>query len=143
MEHEIEMFGRQRGRLDERILTLMDEIETTTTEVARLREERDAAQAAWEKQVAHYKREAARIQAELSRLVPERQAVAGTIEPRTLQRYEELRRRSGNLAATRIREGICGACRVNIQAAVLRQVREGERYVFCDNCGRFLFAPME
>src|SRR5207244_3162687 len=90
MEHEIEMFGRQRGRLDEQILTLMDEIETTTAEVARLREERDAAQSAWEKQVAHFKRESARIQGELGRLVPERQAVAGTIEPRTLQRYEDL-----------------------------------------------------
>src|SRR5947209_11140796 len=57
MEQEIEMFGRQRGRLDERILVLMDEIETTTADVERLTGERDAARQAWEEQVAHCKRE--------------------------------------------------------------------------------------
>src|SRR5438128_1871815 len=54
MEQEIEMFGRQRGRLDERILLLMDEIETTTAEVERMQAERDAANTAWERQADHY-----------------------------------------------------------------------------------------
>src|SRR5690242_16149126 len=41
MEHEIEMFGRQRGRLDERILTLMDDIQATQVELMRLVEDRE------------------------------------------------------------------------------------------------------
>ena len=63
MEQEIEMFGRQRGRLDERILVLMEEIETTTAEAERLTRERDAARQAWEEQVANYKRDLSRINA--------------------------------------------------------------------------------
>src|SRR5438105_1097610 len=60
MEQEIEMFGRQRGRLDERILGLMEEIETTTAEVERLTRERDAAKQAWEEQVDQSRRALAR-----------------------------------------------------------------------------------
>jgi predicted nucleic acid-binding Zn-ribbon protein len=45
MEQEIAMFGRQRGRLDETLLTLMDGIETTSAELAAATAGRDAAKA--------------------------------------------------------------------------------------------------
>jgi len=138
MEQEIEMFGRQRGRLDERILVLMDEIETTGAQVEQLTGERDAARTAWEEQVASYKRDLARINAELKQLTPERAAQAGAIDPNTLKRYEDLRRRSANLAAVRIIDGRCAGCRTSVPAFHARQAEAGERYTFCENCGRFL-----
>jgi predicted nucleic acid-binding Zn-ribbon protein len=139
MEQEIEMFGRQRGRLDERILLLMDEIETTTAGVEQLQVERDTAEAVWEEQAALYKQELARINQELARLVPQRKAVQAEIDPKMLQRYEELRRRSGNLAAVRVQDGRCAGCRTSIPAVTLREVNEQERYVYCENCHRLLF----
>ena len=138
MEQEIEMFGRQRGRLDERILILMEEIDTTSAEVERLTRERDAAKQAWEQQAATFKREVARINSELKQLNPERLAQAAEIEPNTLKRYEGLRQRSNNLAAVRIVEGHCTGCRTSVPTLTARQVEAAERYQFCENCGRFL-----
>ena len=138
MEQEIEMFGRQRGRLDERILVLMEEIETTTAEAERLTRERDAARQAWEEQVANYKRDLSRINAELKQLTPQRAAQAAEVEASTLRRYEDLRRRAANLAAVRIVEGRCAGCRTSVPTVTARHVEVGDRYHFCENCGRFL-----
>jgi predicted nucleic acid-binding Zn-ribbon protein len=138
MAQEIEMFGRQRGRLDERILVLMDEIETTTAEVERLTSERDAAKQAWEEQVARARRDLARINAELKQLTPQRAAQATEIDPNTLRRYEGLRQRANGLAAVRIVEGHCTGCRTSIPTLTAREVEARQRYSFCENCGRFL-----
>jgi len=138
MEQEIEMFGRQRGRLDERILVLMEEIETTTAEVDRLIQEFDAASRAWDEQVAHYRQNLSRINAELKQLTPQRAAQAAEIEAGTLRRYDDLRRRAGNLAAVGIIDGRCAGCRTSVPTMTARQVEQAERYCFCDNCGRFL-----
>ena len=50
MEQEIAMLGRQRGRLDETLLTLMDGIETTDAELTAASARRDAAEARWKAQ---------------------------------------------------------------------------------------------
>src|SRR5581483_10152983 len=84
MEQEIEMFGRQRGRLDERILVLMDEMETTSAELQERTAERDEGKRAWEEQVARCKRDLARINAELKQLMPQRAAQAAEVDPSTL-----------------------------------------------------------
>jgi predicted nucleic acid-binding Zn-ribbon protein len=143
MDQEIEMFGRQRGRLDERILLLMEEIETTGAEAERLETEGAAARERWQGQVAVFKREAARIQAELGRLTPERKRLEAEIAAGTMRRYEDLRRRAGNLAAVKVVEGICGGCRTSVPAVVLRMAKSGESYTFCENCGRFIFADTQ
>jgi len=139
MEQEIEMFGRQRGRLDERILLLMDDIETTAAEVARLQAERDTAQTAWEQQAAAFKLDLARINGDLAKLVPQRKAAQAEVEPKMLQRYEDLRKRHGNLAAVRVADGRCSGCRTSIPTVTLREVNDQERYVYCENCHRLLF----
>src|SRR5438128_9464229 len=55
MEQEISMLGRQRGRLDESILTLMDRIETTTAELAGATLSRDEAEKRWQEQDARFR----------------------------------------------------------------------------------------
>jgi hypothetical protein len=121
----------------------MDDAEQTNAEVARLRSECGATQTAWEERVATWKKSAGRINAELNRLNPERAALAAEIDANTLRRYEDLRRRSANLAVARIVDGRCGGCRVAVPSVTQRQVREAERYVNCENCSRMLFPPVE
>src|SRR5262249_8135092 len=50
MEQEIAMLGRQRGRLDETILTLMEDSETTAAELATASRARAEAEAGWRRQ---------------------------------------------------------------------------------------------
>jgi predicted nucleic acid-binding Zn-ribbon protein len=138
IEKEIEMLGRQRGRLDETILTLMDAVESTTGELTRATEARDRAQAAWTQADARFRAEAARLDAALADLLPRRKEAAAVLEPVTLHRYDDLRARAGNLAVAHVVENTCGGCHTSLPIVLVRRAREAAAYVHCENCSRFL-----
>jgi uncharacterized protein len=138
IEKEIEMLGRQRGRLDETILTLMDETETAQTELEAAARARTEAESAWQRADAAFRAEATRLEAALRDLTPRRQQAAAAVEPATLRRYDDLRARAGNLAVVRIADNACGGCHTTFGGMVTRRLREGTSYTFCENCSRFL-----
>lgn len=138
MEQEIAMLGRQRGRLDEAVLTLMDGIETTTAELGAATGQRDEAEARWRAQDELFRRETARIDSELGSLAPRRDAAAKALQPPTLARYENLRSRLSNVAVARLIDSTCSACHTHMAAGIARKIQAGEAYMYCENCTRFL-----
>jgi predicted nucleic acid-binding Zn-ribbon protein len=140
IEKEIEMLGRQRGRLDETILTLMEEIETATAVLARARDARGKAEAAWTEADAHFRAEVTRLDAALADLLPRRKSAAEGIEAATLRRYDDLRARAAGLAVTHVEGTTCGGCHTSLPSMIVRraQDRAATAYSFCENCNRFL-----
>jgi uncharacterized protein len=138
IEREIEMLGRFRGTLDERILGAMEAIETAETELAKYTSARDRADAAWRAQDRTYRDEKARLEAALAEVTSRRQPMAAEVDAATLRRYEDLRTRTANLAITRIQDATCGGCHTNLARAVVQRTQENTVYVFCENCRRFL-----
>src|SRR5205823_5819696 len=110
IEREIEMLGRHRGTVDEKILTTMETLDSTEKEHARYVAGRDRAEAAWRAQDKLYREEKARLEAALAGVTPRRQARAAEIEPPTLRRYEDLRARAANLSIARVQGSSCGSC---------------------------------
>lgn len=138
MEQEIAMLGRQRGRLDETILTLMDAIETTAGELEAAKAKRDQSESRWREQDELFRGETARLDTELAALAPRREAAAKALEPATLARYENLRGRLSNVAVARYTEGTCGGCHTIVAPMVGRRLQETPSYIYCENCSRFL-----
>jgi hypothetical protein len=138
MEKEIEMLGRQRGRLDETILTLMEECESARATLDAAQKALQAADAAWKSADATFRAEAARLEAALRDLAARRQQAAAAVEPATLRRYDDIRARNGNLAVVPIVDKACGGCHTSISTMVRRRLEDGSAYVFCENCSRFL-----
>lgn len=138
MEQEIAMLGRQRGRLDETVLTLMDGIETTTAELNAATARRDEAEKSWREKDQRFRDESARFERELAALAPRRDAAAKALEPPTLARYENLLARQSNLAVARFVESTCSGCHMRMGAFAGRKLHEAQGYVYCENCNRFL-----
>jgi uncharacterized protein len=138
MEQEIAMLGRQRGRLDESVLTLMESIETTATELTEATARRNEAEARWRTQDERYRRETARIDAELAALSPRRDAAAKLLAPPTLARYENLRSRLSNVAVAHLVDSTCSACHMHMASGFARKIQAGESYIYCESCTRFL-----
>jgi hypothetical protein len=138
IEREIEMLGRFRGTLDERILNAMEAIETADAEMTKYSAGRDRAEAAWRAQERAYAEAKAKLEASLAEVTSRRQPKAAEVEAATLRRYEDLRSRTANLAITRIHEATCGGCHTNLARAVVQRVHENTAYVFCENCRRYL-----
>ena len=131
------MFTENKRKLEDLVLSLMDETEQA---------ERAAA-------AAHMGAEAARLersraekewQADLTRLRTEVEGLEGraaglrfTVLPDHLETYDRMRRRGG-LVVVHVRGHNCGACGVELSARVLEQARDDNLLPTCDNCGRVL-----
>lgn len=139
MQEEIEMLGRQRGRLDEQILMFMDDLETRRKEEAEAKQALKAAKSAFQEKRANYKQAAETLVAEARKRSAERAAAAKQIEPALLKRYESLRAATNGVAISPIIEGnACGGCRMALPSMLVVRVHEGTGMETCQNCGRLL-----
>lgn len=144
MQEEVEMLGRQRSRLDEQILTLMDAIETERN----LELEASAARASAEEKLAAcqaaYKQAADQLATEARATSAERKQAAAAASPDLMKRYETLRAAKAGLAIVAIEDGNrCGGCKMSLPSAVLARAAEYRTIELCQNCGRILFDTRE
>ncbi len=59
------------------------------------------------------------------------------IDKKLLEKYQVIKRHS-TPPITRIREGRCGGCNMQLPAADMNRIRTGESFVECENCGRII-----
>ena len=137
LSNESLMFKEQKRKLEETVLTLMDETEKAegTAETVRKaaeaqRLERFRAEAGWQSQLNE-------LRAEAEILGARAQALRAEVLPDHLETYDRMRRRGG-LVVVRVRGQSCGACGVQLAARVLEQARDDSLMPTCDNCGRVL-----
>lgn len=143
LEMEVAMLERQRQRLDRDMMARLEEIEAAEAAAGTARAAVEEAEKALRVIRRRYQKETERISEELARLEPERQRLAARLEPDVLRRYDEIRRRSANLAAVRVENGACAGCRMKVGTALLRRVNAQDTYVYCESCSRFLFPAAE
>lgn len=82
--------------------------------------------------------ELARLRETLARLGEEREALAGRIEPRYLERYRILCQRHQGRGLARMADDICEGCRVFISSAQRGFLYNPDSIVYCESCGRLL-----
>jgi predicted nucleic acid-binding Zn-ribbon protein len=140
IEKELAQLGRQRRALDDKLLTLMDEIEGHRTQVAELEQRSRQAEQDLTTHREHYRADMDRITADLDRLKDARSSASCVDDPAMLQRYEALRARPANsgLAIASIDDRHCGACHMQISTQDEEHVNAGDKLVLCENCGRIM-----
>jgi predicted nucleic acid-binding Zn-ribbon protein len=138
MLHEISAVEKKVDEEEERLLVLMDEVETAKTSnresVAGFGEQRDARIA--EKQTIEARME--EISTELARLRTEKPKFLAELETATRKRYERLLQRHGDAGVVRLVGGHCGGCGTQIPPQVDVEIRKGNQIITCQSCGRIL-----
>lgn len=139
MEKEIEMLGRQKGKLEERILELYDIVEERKAACGRaeaaLRQQEEELAALLEKR----QREDALLTAKIQELSVEREKAAKLVDAVLLKRYEALRLRSGGVVVSKVENDRCSACHTQITNYMMRMLKSSEDIETCENCGRMLY----
>ena len=138
LQREVEGLKAQRGGVEERLLGVIDEVETL--DGTRAGEFRRLAQleGRWLQESATLRAEVQSLKARLAAMEPRRKSEAAAIPPRALVLYESLRSRKAGKAAVRITGGICAGCRVTIPDALRRRAMVSPDPVQCPNCERIL-----
>ena len=89
------------------------------------------------------------INAELKEATPQleslraaAQEVAKDVDPELLKKYQAIK--SNKIVPMALIKGDqCGGCNISLPSLVVNSVREGQKLIECENCGRILYIPQE
>ena len=141
MQEEVEMLGRQRVKLDEKILSLMDRLEASRQRASAAKKAHETAASALKSRKETYKREAEAIIAEAKAEMAKRNAAAKQIAPELLKQYENLRASKGGLAIVALEDGnACGGCKMALPSTLVTRIREATSLQYCQNCARIVYS---
>ena len=139
MTDEVEMLVRRRERLDEKLVTLLADLEACRLREAEAKKTKNVAARAYNVKAtaANELKNTLSDQAEV--LVAQRNAAAKEIDKDLLQRYEALRTAKNGLAIVALQDGnACGGCKMGLSRDIVTRVRLEGAIVMCENCGRML-----
>jgi predicted nucleic acid-binding Zn-ribbon protein len=139
MQDEVEMLQRQRVRLDDKIIGLMDAIELRKGEQAGAKERLSAAKSKFKAKVAAYRVAADAIRNQAQEIVNSRPVYSQPIQAQLLKRYEAMRLTKAGIAIVAIQDqNACGGCKMALPSSLVTRIREGSALEYCQNCGRML-----
>ena len=139
MQDEVDMLARNRDRLDEKLKSLLEELEdcrARQSEASKAMKEADAKSKAAQ---AAYKANSETIVAQARLLVAQRAESAKQTDPKLLNLYETIRKDKSGIAVVPVQDGnSCGGCRMGISSSTVKRLQSGAGIETCDNCGRIL-----
>ena len=138
MGHEIENLQRRVRDREDELLVIMERRETLDAAV------REATAAAEERRGAADRARTAgddelvRVEQDLAAREAERPAVVASVDPDTLELYEELRPLKKGVAAAALVDNVCQGCHEQLSSVELDRVRHADGIARCEYCRRIL-----
>jgi predicted nucleic acid-binding Zn-ribbon protein len=137
LQRENEEVKARQSQLEDRVLELMDQAETTTTAVQTSTAELVRMEEEWRDQQQRLATELAQLKDSHADLTQKRAVQVAQIESATIEIYQQLQAQKGT-AVARVEQGTCRGCQITLPTTELQQVRGGG-LVRCSNCGRILY----
>lgn len=139
IQHELSNLKEQRSKLEDQLLEVMTNLDRVEREQGQATRKLAQEEARWERDQGDLKHEALRLNDLITRADARREAQKLKINPRNLLVYEDVRRRRGGVAVSRVTGGNCGGCRVGIPEAVRKRAFGADQLAQCPNCERILY----
>lgn len=136
LQHEVEGMKTTRGRLEEKALDIMGEIEALIKKVDILKGEFKKAEAEEQQKQQQLSGEIEALKLKLAELKDQQQELTSSLDTKTIEFYRRLRKQKG-MAVARVEKGRCLGCRILLATTELQRARNG--IVQCSSCGRILF----
>jgi predicted nucleic acid-binding Zn-ribbon protein len=141
LQHEIEHSQSAIRKIEDDILNLMVEAESSQTEIkaaeTRLKED--------QRKVDQDRKQLTEVnQRDLSALesyLKERKEIESSISADLVPRYERVRKARGGIAVAAARNEVCEICQVRIRPQVFQEIRRNDQIIACDACQRILYNP--
>jgi len=138
LQREVDLFKRQRGKLDDEGLGNMEGIEAAEAAVREAKLACSQAEATWRVDQDELRETRGRAEHELARLEEERQRRVAGMDSQSLGIYEALRGVKQGRAVARIERGACQGCRLSLPTYVVQRARSAVALVQCPSCERIL-----
>lgn len=137
-----------KGKVEEQMLKVMEEVEKLQAHVKDLSGQIDVDQLRYEETCTQLAGKLNQLQAEVDSLRPARDDAAKAVPPRILDEFERLAERFEGEALAAIsrpnrrhEEYNCTACNMTLVADVYNRLHSRDELVYCPSCRRMLFIP--
>ncbi|MCA9981848.1 MAG: hypothetical protein KDD89_13480 [Anaerolineales bacterium] len=140
LEQSVAALKRQSEGLEEQLLGVMMALETAEEEHTAVLETVAKREDGWSDKLRQLKKEQMEIAMQVNALTQQRAEQLKQVETAKLTEYEQIRRKKGGVAVSRVKQNMCERCRTGLPEALIREVNQGG-YRHCPSCGRIL-APV-
>jgi hypothetical protein len=141
LQHEIDHAQKGIRKVEDDILNLMQEAETSTGDIkaAEVRLKEDQQKVSIER--GQLEEENKRDLSALDAYLKERKEIEASVSSDLLPRYERVRKHRGGVAVAAARDYVCELCQVRIRPQVFQEIRKNDQIIACDACQRILYDP--
>jgi predicted nucleic acid-binding Zn-ribbon protein len=138
---EIEVLKVEKGRLEEELLTLMEQLDLYKRKEAELAQTVKEAEQKFESEQQQLGKQSEALTAELGVVEKEREAIVPAVDPKLLKMYQKIKSLHREWAVVPIQQGTCGGCHMNVPPQMITEVRARQRILTCSQCQRILYWP--
>jgi len=142
IQKEISLLKDRRPAMDEKILLLWEKIPEAEKAHAVSEENLNSAKKLLQGAQRRALEAKSQMETQFKELTTQRPQALQGIDEGLLKRYEEVRKRTGDVAMAEIGpKGNCSRCGTVLPERIVQSVKE-DRWTLCENCHRILFAPV-
>lgn len=139
---EIETLKSEKGRIEEELLILMEQVEVLKRKETELTQSLKGAEEKFESERQQLEKQSDAFKAELGDVEKERDAITPAIEPKLLKLYRQIKNLHRERAVVPIQHGTCGGCHMNVPPQMVAEVKARHRILTCSQCQRILYWPV-
>lgn len=136
---EVEFFRKNNSEAEDKVLTLMDEVEKLEEKNQNLEKWLDEQKETLTQRKKDTKAWVAASIKDLERLGKERVSLAKDIPAGMMSTYERVYNRGSGLAVVPIIGGICQACHLQIPPQHFNELQRNDKLMTCVNCNRIIY----
>ncbi|GAA2110394.1 C4-type zinc ribbon domain-containing protein [Microlunatus panaciterrae] len=142
---EVEHLTRRISDLEDAELELMEQLDSANASAAQLRGEVAALDGRLAELQAKRDQQLAELDADAAERQVERDDLAPQVNPDLITLYDKIRSTHGGVGAAELRQRRCTGCRLEINAAELREFAAAaeDEVLRCEECGRILVRTAE
>jgi hypothetical protein len=140
MQKELDSLKKQRGKLDDAGLEVIEAIEETSKLLQANRETLKRAEAQWQQDHGEMLEQKAEAEGDFATLDAQRNGSTADMDRGMLGLYESLRASKAGRAVALVVRGSCQGCRITLPTHLVQRLRGGGILIQCPNCERILVA---
>ena len=136
---EIEDLDREKNREEDKILQIMEEIESLEEECHKCKDEQEIIKNQFEMDRNEIEKEIVLLDEELALLEKERVKYYDSIDQDLLKRYTLIKERRGGISIGPVVDGICQSCHMGIPPQQFNELKKCNDLMSCPNCSRLIY----
>jgi predicted nucleic acid-binding Zn-ribbon protein len=138
-QREIEVAKEANSRLEEEILTLLEQTEAVDGGLREAETELGELEGRVAKHDAHAKARIKQLRSEIDGDRDERESIASRLNVSIRKKYEQIFARRGGVAVVEVRRGICLGCNMHLPPQLYIEIQKARDVHVCPSCNRILY----